>query len=509
MEANNDLLVIMEGIEKSFFGNKVLKECKFELQRGEVHALVGENGAGKSTLMKILSGIYTKDAGRIIYKGKEVEFKSPRIAQSSGIAMINQELSLIHNLNVAENIFIGREQRKGARFLIDEKRIIEKTHDLLNIFGIDLNPYTKVSDLSFAKQEMVEIVKALSLNPEVLIMDEPTAALTDSEIDKLFRIVRDICSKGVGVIHISHRLEEIKQIADRATVMRDGFYVDTVNAKDIKIKQIIKMMTGKTIYEGVREISETTSRNIVLEVKNLARGNLFENVSFKLKEGEILGFYGLVGAGRTEVARAIFGADAIDSGEIYIHGERVNIKSPSDAVNQGIGYLSEDRREYGLILDMDVKLNVVLSSFNKFIRFFCWINDQKIKDTVNNFVDKFKVKVSSLEQKVKYLSGGNQQKVVISKWLLRNNDILIFDEPTHGIDVGAKNEIYKLIKSLAKQGKSIILISSEISEILRMSQRIIVMCEGCVTGDIKNSSEVTQEKIIEFAMEEYIKKRTA
>ena len=494
----DEVLVLMEGIEKTFPGVHALSQCRFELRSGEVHALVGENGAGKSTLMKILTGVFTKDAGRIFYKGKETEILNPRVAQELGISIIYQEFNLMSHLTVAQNVFIGREPRKIINIILNEKEINQKTKQLLELIHLDIDPRTKVSDLSVAKQQMVEIARALSFHSEVLIMDEPTAALTDTEIAELFRIIRKLRSQGVGIIYISHRLEELKQISDRVTVMRDGLYVDTVRTEDVTIDRIINMMVGRTIYETTHSNLENASQEVVLEVKNLNRGSAIRNVSFSLKKGEILGFAGLMGAGRTEVARAIFGADAIDSGEIYVNGRKTQIKSPSDAVHCGIGYLSEDRKRYGLALGMDVVTNIVLAAFKKFLGFLGWVNKAKTRAEAGSFVDELKIKTPSLHQKVKYLSGGNQQKVVIGKWLVRACDILIFDEPTRGIDVGAKSEICKLLNILAENGTSIIMISSELPEILRMSHRIIVMCEGRITGELC-TTEATQELIMQYA----------
>jgi ribose transport system ATP-binding protein len=495
----SDVLVLMEGIEKSFPGVHALSQCKFELRAGEVHALVGENGAGKSTLMKVLAGVYSKDAGRILYKGQEVTIPNPRAAQHLGISIIHQELNLMNHLTVAQNIFIGREPRvKNLPFMLDGKEINEKTQQLFETLHMKLDPRTLVSTLTVAKQQMVEIAKALSFNSEVLIMDEPTAALTETEIADLFRIIRQLREKGVGVVHISHRLEELKQISDRITVMRDGNYIDTVTTSEVTIDRIINMMVGRTIYESTPEVPENTSQDVVLEVKNLNRSKVIRDVSFSLKKGEILGFAGLIGAGRTEVARAIFGADPIDSGEIYVKGKRVHIHSPQDAVKAGIGYLSEDRKRYGVTLGMDVKNNIVLATFTKFLGAMGWVNDGKIRTTGEHYVNVLSIKTPSLQQLVRNLSGGNQQKVVIGKWLTADTEILIFDEPTRGIDVGAKSEIYRLLNDLAQQGKAIIMISSELPEILRMSHRIIAMCEGRITGELL-ASEADQEKIMKLA----------
>jgi ribose transport system ATP-binding protein len=494
----SDVLVSMEGIEKSFPGVHALSQCRFELLAGEVHALVGENGAGKSTLMKVLAGVYRKDAGQILFKGREVEILNPRTAQLLGISIVHQELNLMNHLTVAQNIFIGREPRVGLPFWLDEKKINTQAEQLFETLHMKLDPHTRVADLTVAKQQMVEIARALSYNSEVLIMDEPTAALTETEIEDLFRIIRQLRDKGVGVVHISHRLEELKQISDRITVMRDGHYIDTMRTSEVTIDRIIHMMVGRTIFESTPEVPENPNQEVVLEVKNLNRGKVIKDVSFNLKRGEILGFSGLIGAGRTEVARAIFGADPIDGGEIYVHGKRARIKSPNNAVRFGIGYLSEDRKRYGVTLGMDVQNNIVLATFKKFLGYFGWVNNAKIRVTADHYVDALSIKTPTLQQLVRNLSGGNQQKVVIGKWLAADTEILIFDEPTRGIDVGAKSEIYRLLNDLAHQGKAIIMISSELPEILRMSHRVIVMCEGRITGEL-NIADATQEKIMTYA----------
>lgn len=493
-----DTLVRMEGIDKSFPGVHALDRAHFELRAGEVHALVGENGAGKSTLMKILAGIYSKDAGVILYQGREVDIPTPRAAQDLGISMIHQELNLVSHLTLAQNVFIGREPRKAVRFMLDEARINAQTQELFDLMHLRLDPRTRAADLTVAKQQMVEIAKALSFNSQVLIMDEPTAALTESEIEELFRIIRQLRKKGVGIVYISHRLEELKQIADRITVMRDGRTVDTVDAATATIDQIIGMMVGRTIYESAPEIPENSDQEIVLEVRGLNRAGVLKDIHFYLKKGEILGFAGLMGAGRTEVARAIFGADPIDSGEIYVKGVKVNIQSPRDAVRHGIGYLSEDRKRFGLALGMDVESNIVLAALERFLNPIGVVNSAKTRETAEHHVKALAIKTPSIKQQVRNLSGGNQQKVVIGKWLTADTDILIFDEPTRGIDVGAKSEIYKLLNELAHSGKSIIMISSELPEILRMSHRIVVMCEGRITGEL-TADEATQEKIMRLA----------
>jgi ribose transport system ATP-binding protein len=478
-----DILVSMEGIEKSFPGVHALNQCRFQLRAGEVHALLGENGAGKSTMMKVLAGIYAPDAGRILYKGTEVTIAGPRAAQALGISMIHQELNLMPHLTLAQNVFIGREPRRGVRFWLNEGALNAQTEQLFQSMHLNLDPSTKVADLTVAKQQMVEIAKALSYHSEVLIMDEPTAALTETEIDELFRMINQLRARGVGIVYISHRLEEIKRICNRITIMRDGHYINTVDAQDVSIDQIISMMVGRTIYESAPEVPDRPNQETVLAVKGLNRAGVLKDINFTLKKGEILGFAGLMGAGRTEVARAVFGADRIDTGEIYVQGRCAQIKTPRDAVRYGIGYLSEDRKRYGLALGMDVE---------------SWVNRGKTRRTAQQYVETLAIKTPTIQQRVRNLSGGNQQKVVIGKWLTADTDILIFDEPTRGIDVGAKSEIYKLLNDLAHQGKSIIMISSELPEVLRMSHRIIVMCEGRITGEL-SAAEATQEGIMKYA----------
>jgi ribose transport system ATP-binding protein len=492
-------LVEMTAIEKRFPGVHALKQCQFELRSGEVHALVGENGAGKSTMMKILTGVYQKDEGIIQYKGQEVAIPNTKVAQETGISMIHQELNLMPDLTVAQNIYIGREPLKAFHMLLDEKKLNRDAEQILDYMNLDLDPNTLISKLSVAKQQMVEIAKALSFNSEVLIMDEPTAALTDSEIDELFRIIESLQAKGVGIIYISHRMEELLRITDRITVMRDGAYINTVETKQVSIDQIISMMVGRQIYQSTKPRMNEKYNEKVLEVKDLNRGSKLKDINFHLNKGEILGFAGLMGAGRTEVARAIFGADTIDSGEILIQGEKVQINNPHDAVKKGIGYLSEDRKLFGLMVEMDVKTNMAIASYKDYMRFGgAWMNDTKIIKAAKQSVESLSVKTPSVHQTVKFLSGGNQQKVVIGKWLTRDCQILIFDEPTRGIDIGAKGEIYKLLNELADQGKSIIMISSELPEILRMSHRIVVMCEGRITGEL-SSEAASQEAIMSLA----------
>ncbi|WP_136604957.1 sugar ABC transporter ATP-binding protein [Paenibacillus dokdonensis] len=490
-------LLRLEGIEKSFPGVHALKQCKLELLPGEVHALVGENGAGKSTLMKIATGVYTKDAGRMVYKGEEIELPNTRAARDRGISMIHQELNLLPHLTIAQNIYLGREPRK-LRCLVDDHEMNSRVSRQFEKMNLKLDPRMLVSELSVAKQQMVEIAKALSFRSEVLIMDEPTAALTETEIQDLFRMITQLKQQGVGIIYISHRMEELQQISDRITVMRDGAYVDTVETMNMDVDQIIRMMVGRELYEMESPTSFSPNAEKVLEVKGLSRGRELQNIHFNVKKGEILGFAGLMGAGRTEVARAIFGADPVDHGEILIRGKKAKIRGPHDAVRLGIGYLSEDRKRFGVLVDMDVASNIAIASYKRYRNMAGWMKEAHINRTAEHFVNSLSIKTPGIGQKVKFLSGGNQQKVAIGKWLTRDCDVLIFDEPTRGIDVGAKSEIYKLLETLAAEGKSIIMISSELPEILRMSHRIIVMCEGRITAEL-SAEEATQETIMKYA----------
>ena len=491
------VMLEMTGIEKRFPGVHALKNCHFDLKKGEIHALIGENGAGKSTLMKILTGVYGKDGGTILYNGEEINVTTPKEAQNLGISIIHQELNLMPDLTAAQNIFIGREATKLGGLYLSESKQNRAAKSLFELLNLDLDPKTKVRDVTVAKQQMIEIAKALSFNSKILIMDEPTAALTESEIRELFKIIAGLKEQGVGIVYISHRMEELFEISDRITVMRDGEYIATRTTAETSMDEIIRLMVGRTIYEPPKEASHVKGNDVVLEVKNLNAGKEVKDVSFSLRRGEILGFAGLMGAGRTETARAVFGADKIDSGEVYINGKKVHIRSPKDAVKHGIGYLSEDRKQFGLALGMNIEANTVLANYENFNTGGI-VNDKKAAEAAKKYVDMLKTKTPSTKQLVGNLSGGNQQKVVIAKWLCRDCDILIFDEPTRGIDVGAKSEIYKLLTDLAEQGKSIIMISSELPEILRMSDRVVVMCEGRITGTL-DISEADQEKIMKYA----------
>ncbi len=491
-----EVILTMKGIDKSFPGVHALDHVDLEVCRGEVHALMGENGAGKSTLMKVLTGIYTKDSGTITFEGKEVEFHNAKEAQNAGIVIVHQELNMLGHLTVAQNIFIGREPRKGIR--IDDKKMNEDTRALFRRLNIDIDPTETMSRLTVGKQQMCEIAKAISHEAKLIVFDEPTAALTEAEIEELFKIIRDLRAQQMGIIYISHRMDEIKVITDRVTVMRDGCYVGTLISKDCTKDDIINMMVGRVIYEEPKTKSMVApDAPVVLKVEHLNAGKMVQDVSFELRKGEILGFSGLMGAGRTETARAIFGADPKQSGQIWVNGKEVNIKSPMDAVKYGIGYLSEDRKRYGLVVQKPITENTTLAVLKRYVNGI-FINGKGEKTDTEKFVDSLTIKTPDSEQLVVNLSGGNQQKVVIAKWLCRDNDILIFDEPTRGIDVGAKNEIYKLMNALAASGKSIIMISSEMAEILRMSDRIIVMCEGRITGEL-DIAEANQGNIMSLA----------
>lgn len=491
-----ETLLTMKGIDKSFPGVHALDHVDFDVRAGEVHALMGENGAGKSTLMKVLTGIYQKDSGSIVYQGKETEFLNPRDAQNAGIVIVHQELNMLTHLSVAQNIFIGREPMKGFR--VDDAKMIRDSRKLFEMLKIDIDPKANMGSLTIGKQQMCEIAKAISHDAKLIVFDEPTAALTESEIRQLFAIIRDLKEKGMGIVYISHRMDEIKLITDRVTVMRDGAYVGTLITEECTKDDIIKMMVGRTIFEDPKTQSCVPGdAPVVLKVENLNAGRMVRDVSFELRKGEILGFSGLMGAGRTETARALFGADPKDSGRIFVNGKEVIIRTPMDAVKNGIGYLSEDRKRFGLVLGKSVAENTTLASLDHFSH-GAFIDEAKEREIAAEYVESLKTKAPSVEQLVVNLSGGNQQKVVIAKWLVHNCDILIFDEPTRGIDVGAKNEIYHLMNELVKQGKSIIMISSEMTEILRMSDRIVVMCEGRKTAEI-DIAQATQETIMHAA----------
>lgn len=490
-------LLEAEGITKQFPGVLALDHVQFRLMPGEVHSLVGENGAGKSTLMKVLGGIHQPDEGTIRLGGKETKIHGPLDAQSKGISIIHQELNLMPDLTVEQNIFFGREPYSGTRFNLSPRKMRQATEELLERVGLKLKPEAKVGDLTVATQQMVEIAKALSFDAKILIMDEPTAALTERETEALFQVMNDFISDQTAIVYISHRMNEIKRVSDTITVMRDGQWISTGPAAELSIDDIIERMVGRKIASNIRPKPSDPTAPVKLRVTGLSTKDLLDNVSFDLRAGEILGFAGLVGAGRTETARALIGADPISGGTIEIDGEKVHIKSPEDAVRHSIAYLSEDRKRYGLLLDKTLVENTALPSYRRWAHGIV-VDDSKAAGTTDTYIEKLRVKTPSKWQNAKNLSGGNQQKVVIGKWLARDCDVLIFDEPTRGIDVGAKDEIYDLLNELASQGKSIIVISSEIPEVLRLAQRIVVMWEGRVTGVIDNE-DATQNSIMALA----------
>lgn len=491
-----EVILKMKNIKKEFSGVKALKNANFELRAGEVHALMGENGAGKSTLIKVLCGIHRPDEGEIEYFGKRVEFPDIAHSQEAGISVIHQELNMMNHLSVAQNIYIGREPIKNGA--IDDRKMINDSKRLFERIGVNIDPTVMLGSLTVGKQQMVEIAKAISRECKLLVLDEPTAALTQPEVEELFKIMAELSEKGIGMIYISHRMDEINRISNRVSVMRDGEYVGTVDTDKTTKDEIVHMMVGRVIY-GEQKAKSCVEKDAetVLKVTDISAGNEVKNVSFELKKGEILGFAGLMGAGRTELARAIYGADKRDSGEIYINGKRVNINSPKDAVKKGICYLSEDRKRFGLMLSKSVSENTVLASLEKFEK-YGFLRDGMIERVSGEKNRLLRTKTPNMQQLLKNLSGGNQQKVIVARWLIKDSDIFIFDEPTRGIDIGAKSEMYELMENLAAQGKSIIMISSELAEILRLSDRIIVMCEGRITADM-DISEADQEKIMKYA----------
>ncbi|HAX1845093.1 TPA: sugar ABC transporter ATP-binding protein [Escherichia coli] len=488
----------MKHITKRFPGVLALNDVQFSLRRGEVHALLGENGAGKSTLMKILSGVYQPDEGEIIFEDKPVSFSDPLSAQNVGITIIHQEFNLFPELTVEENIFIGREFCKKNRWRLDEKQQRQATIEILQKLNLAIKPDTLVADLTVAQQQMVEIAKAISVNARILIMDEPTAALTETEIESLFRVTRLLKEQGTGIVYISHRLEELALIADRATVMRDGQYISTVDYECVKISDLIAMMVGRDLGNIYPRREALQQRIPVLEVNGLTRKGVLNDINFTLYRGEILGFAGLMGAGRTELARAIFGADSIDSGTLKLNGKETVIKDISDAIQQGISYLTEDRKKEGLALNLSVERNIMLGNYPEYSDRFGNVDSRRCQQTSEEQVKALRIKTPNLEQAALNLSGGNQQKIIIARWVCKDTDILIFDEPTRGIDVGAKQEIYELMNRLVAKGKSIIMISSELPEVLGMCDRILVMRSGRITGEL-SAKEATQEKIMQYA----------
>ncbi len=492
----NDMILKMCNIHKTFPGVYALRNIDFDLRYGEVHALLGENGAGKSTLIKVLAGIYSVDKGQIFIKGKECKIGSVKASQSYGISVIHQELNLIPHMTVAENIFLGREPTQGKTRFVNFKKLNDTAQDLLNSLSLAIKATDKICSLSVAQQQMVEIAKALSVDAEIIIMDEPTSSLTDKEVEMLFTTINNLRRKNISIIYISHRMEELFQITDRITVMRDGQYIGTKVTKETTKDELIAMMVGrelKDLYIKTKHpIGET-----VLEVKNLERKNVLHNINLSLRKGEILGVSGLVGAGRTELVRAIFGIDSFDSGEITLEGKSLNIKSPLDAVDNGIVLVPENRKEQGLVLLRSVGYNITLTVLKKFINRIK-VNKKLEESIVEDYIERLSIKTPSKEQRAGNLSGGNQQKIVIAKWLATNPKVLILDEPTRGVDVGAKSEIYSIMNTLAKQGVGIIMVSSELPEVINMSDRVLVMCNGEI-GGVLEKEEIDQEIIMHYA----------
>lgn len=486
----------MRGIDKSFPGVHALKNVSLELRKGEVLALLGENGAGKSTLIKILGGVYPSDAGDVLIEGQTARIHSPVDAQHAGVSIIYQEFNLVPDLTASENIFLGREKARVG--FVSATREHQQARQLFNKIGINIDPDARCGDLTVAQQQTVEIAKTLSTKAKIIVMDEPSAALAIQEVEHLFSIIRDLKKHGIGIIYISHRLEEIFEVADRVMVLRDGEHVGTGDTADITRTELIEMMVGRPLEsEFPKHIANPGPER--LRVENLSRGKAVCDVSFSVRAGEVLGFAGLVGAGRTETMRLIFGADKPDNGRIIVNNREVNIRNPRNAIRNRICLLTEDRKGQGLVLIHSCRENFGLPNLDRFTRGI-FLDQRKERRKFSEYVESLKIKISSDEQFVVNLSGGNQQKVVLAKWLARNSDIVIFDEPTRGIDIGAKYEIHLLINKLAAEGKAIILISSELPEILGMSDRIIIMHEGQIKGEITDVTNTTQEDILSIAI---------
>ncbi|MDO4786188.1 MAG: sugar ABC transporter ATP-binding protein [Fretibacterium sp.] len=488
-------IVRLEHISKSFAGVPALADVSFELRGGEVHALLGENGAGKSTLMKILSGVYLRDEGRMTVLGREVGDLTPKGAKELGIAIIHQELNLCTHLTVAENIFLGREVVRGGR--LADREMNDRAAEILERLNIAIPPTTPVGDLPVSKQQMVEIARALSEDARILIMDEPTSALTSREIDDLFAIIRTLRASGRGIVYISHRLEELRHIVDRVTVLRDGRWITTLDFADTSLPELIAHMVGREITEQFPRVRCPKGKKI-LEVRGLSAGRAVRDISFELHEGEIVGVAGLMGAGRTEMTRAIFGADPRDGGEILLDGEPVKIEKPLDAIEAGIVLAPEDRKKDGLCTRLSVRENIALPNLDAMAGGSGVVDRGKERRTTDDTVRSLRVRLASPEQAAESLSGGNQQKVVIGKWLARNSRVVLFDEPTRGIDVAAKTEIYNLMNDLKQRGIGVLFVSSEMPEVLGVSDRVLVMCGGRITGDFP-VEEATQERILECA----------
>ena len=485
----------MRGIDKSFGGNAVLKSAGFLLDDGEIHALMGENGAGKSTLMKILTGVYTKDAGTVLVDGQEVCYNNPQEAEKAGIVFIHQELNVLFDLTVEENMFLGKEIKKTFG-ICDKKAMRARVKEILDLLGVDIDPGETMDQLSVGQQQMIEIAKALMVDAKVLIMDEPTAALTQSETEVLFDVVRSLKEKGVSIVYISHRMEEIFELCDRITVLRDGSYIGTEKISDLDMNDVVKMMIGREIGERY-PARESKIGDVVFEVKNLNCPGTFENVSFQVHAGEVLGVSGLMGAGRTEIMQAIFGNMPHVTGEIYLEGKEIKNKNPQQAIANGIGFITEDRKVEGLMLEKSIMENISLANLGRVSKNGV-IQKKAEQDLVKRGIEELKIKCFGAQHECDNLSGGNQQKVVFAKWIYTDPKVLILDEPTRGVDIGAKKEIYNIINELAAKGVAIIMVSSELPEVLGMSDRVMVVSEGKVTGII-NKEDANQENVMILA----------
>ncbi|MCY6371388.1 sugar ABC transporter ATP-binding protein [Clostridium ganghwense] len=490
-------LIELKGVSKVFPGVKALDSIDLEVRPGEIHGLIGENGAGKSTLIKILTGAYKNDAGKIFVEGKETVIQGPKHAMQLGINAIYQELNILPDLKVVDNIFIGREiKTKNKKGMLDVKKMTEKAKEVLEELGQEFDPKMNIGELGMGHQQMVEIAKSLCIDTKLLIMDEPTSSLSEREVRELMRTIQGLKEKGIAIIFISHRLPEIFEICDRVTVMRDGKKIKTLDVEELTEDELIKLMVGRSLEQQFPKI-KTEIGEEVLRVENLKRNGVFENISFSLRKGEILGMAGLVGAGRTEVVRAIFGADPVDDGKVYIKGKEVKIKTPTDAMNNGIAFLTEDRKSQGLILGNTIDFNMAISCYKKFKK-NALLNLKEMKKSAEDNIKKLKISPPNPSFMAGQLSGGNQQKVVIGKWLNTDADIFIFDEPTRGIDVGAKVEVYNIMNKLVSEGVAVIMISSELPEVIGMSDRVVVMSEGKLTAEI-NREDLSQENIMKAA----------
>lgn len=491
-------LLELQDISKVFPGVKALDNVCLKVKKGEILALIGENGAGKSTLMKIVLGSYQRDGGKMYFKGKAYDPKSPSDALTHGISMIHQEISLVPTMTVSENIWMGREEQFAKSVLISRSEMTAATEKLLKELEINLNPDKQVGDLSIANMQLVEIARAVSYHADVIIMDEPTSSLTNKEVDILYRIIRKLSAEGTGIIFISHKLDELFEICDTVTVLRDGRYIDTRDINKITKEELIRMMVGREVKDMFPK-EDVEIGNVIFETKDLCRKGYFDSISFKVCSGEIVGFCGLVGAGRTEIMQCIFGTCSSDSGAVFLHGKQIENKSSQDAIRHKIGMITEDRLHSGILRHLSIKSNIALANLNRYTR-GGMVNDKKLVEDAQRMADYMHVKMKDIDQEAGMLSGGNQQKVIIGKWLLTEPDLLILDEPTRGIDVGSKAEIYRIIGTLAKQGKGIIIVSSELPELMGICDRIIVVSKGKITGELPRKN-FSQEKLMSYAFQ--------